>query len=149
MLLFRDRLRKELQVARQSTVGVLFEGAFSAGARRHDIASSITIFIRMCIAAAVRTVLSHATTWASTSLRMYMHIQLHTPARVSYVNATCTRMRCLTVELIVKAGCLHLRIRCIRDKTTTTASTCVHVRRVALWLHEVRVCVRGGCEKYV
>lgn len=47
------------------------------------------------------------------SVSMYMHIQSHTPARVSYVNTTCTRMRRLAIELIVKAGCLHLRIRCI------------------------------------
>lgn len=79
-MLFRDRLRKELQVARQSTVGVLFEGAFSAGARRHDIASSITIFIWTCIAAAVCTVLSHATTWAY--LYVYAYPVAHARTRV-------------------------------------------------------------------
>lgn len=96
---FRDRLRKALQVARQSTVGVLFEGAFSAGAR-HDIASSITIFIRTCIAAAVHGALSR-NMWALTPLRIRIS-RSYTPAHVSYVNATCY----LAAELFRKSGCL-------------------------------------------
>lgn len=52
----------------------------------------------------------------------------------------------LAAELIVKAGALGIGAQGGGKTTTAAAGTTRCTQYVFAWRHEVRVCVRGGCE---